>query len=423
MRVERLADEAKRTREKLSDLISVAEEEERPLTEEQTTQATKYRQQIQDFEEEIEVLATDLEREQGSRDVSALLRSDDEGDGGDGGKTKHRRYATPRSDGPVVYRSFAEYAIDRIVVDYPQYVTVPNAAAMREEANERLQRTVQNTTSAGVAGLIVPTHMTQILDIIDASRPVVSSARAVPLDRGTMTYPSIGTRPVVSLQSTEKTEAGTTAIGVAQNTLTASTYLGAQDISWQAVNWSNPDVISLWVELAAEAYARQTEGVACESLETSAIGTVGTAQGRLGTAGTESFAQWRSAVAAGINLINTATSSRHRTNTLYLAPNRFYQLATLGTDAVAQMSPIGNVDMGSMSGSFFGLNVVGSYGFDQDTAIVGDAGALLVGENPGSPVDLRVVEPNIGGYMFGIIGAFAAVAFDVNRFYHLGTHL
>ena len=76
-----------------------------------------------------------------------------------------------------------------------------------------------------------------------------------------------------------------------------------------------------------------------------------------------------------------------------------------------------------MTGNFFGLNVVGSYGFDQDVAVVGDSGALLIGENPGNPVEMRVVEPNIGGYQVGLIGAFAAAIFDVNRFYHLGTHL
>jgi hypothetical protein len=46
-----------------------------------------------------------------------------------------------------------------------------------------------------------------------------------------------------------------------------------------------------------------------------------------------------------------------------------------------------------------------------------------VGENAGNPVELRVVEPRIGGYEVGLIGAFGAVVFDVNRFYHLGTHL
>ena len=69
-----------------------------------------------------------------------------------------------------------------------------------------------------------------------------------------------------------------------------------------------------------------------------------------------------------------------------------------------------------MSGTFFGLKVVGSYGFDQNTAIVGDSGALLIGENAGNPVEMRVIEPNIGGWQLGVIGAFNAVAFDVNRF-------
>ena len=49
--------------------------------------------------------------------------------------------------------------------------------------------------------------------------------------------------------------------------------------------------------------------------------------------------------------------------------------------------------------------------------------ALLIGENNGNPVELRVVEPRIGGYEVGIIGAFKAAVFDVNRFYHLGTNL
>ena len=72
-----------------------------------------------------------------------------------------------------------------------------------------------------------------------------------------------------------------------------------------------------------------------------------------------------------------------RTNTLYLSADRFFALATLGTDQVTQISPVGSLDIGSMTGNFFGLRVVGSYGFDQNTAIVGDRSALLIGENPG----------------------------------------
>jgi hypothetical protein len=84
------------------------------------------------------------------------------------------------------------------------------------------------------------------------------------------------------------------------------------------------------------------------------------------------------------------------------------------------MSPVGNLDLGSMTGTYMGLRVVGSYGFtNANAAIVGDADALLVGETAGAPVELRAVEPTIGGMQVGVIGAFASVLFDGQRFIHL----
>ena len=422
MRLERLADEREKVGEKIEDLLKMAEDEQRDLADVEQAQLTKHRERYAELEEEIVLLSADIERTEASKDVSRLLRTDDE-------PVDDKRYAVARTDDNfTVYRSFGEYARDQIIVDEklgPQVLATMSGdrRAIREQAQERLERTLQNTTSTTVAGLINPTHFTQIMDIIDASRPVVASGRQVPLDRGSMTYPTIGTRPTVTQQLSEKTEAGTVAPTVTSNTLTALTFLGATNVSWQAINWSTPSILDLYFELAAEAYARQTEGVACEAIETSAIGTVGTASGRLGTAGTESYAQWRTAVGAGLSAIYTATSGRHHTNTLYLSPDRFFALATLATTDTSALSPIGELDIATMTGRFFGLKVVGSYGFDQNTAVVGDSQALLIGENAGNPVEMRVVEPNIGGWQLGIIGAFNAVAMDVNRFYHLGTHL
>ena len=194
LRVERLADERDRTQEKLGDLHALAEEETRPLSEFETEQAAKYRQQIADYDEEIELLATDIERESGSRDVSELLR-EDEGD--ERRALRHCRARTARSctarsrSTPVTSSSVDEKCGTR--------GSLAGSAATRRlhkmQAEERLERTLQNVTSTTVAGLIIPTHMTDILDIIDRSRPVCASGRAVPLDRGSMTYPKIGTRP------------------------------------------------------------------------------------------------------------------------------------------------------------------------------------------------------------------------------------
>jgi hypothetical protein len=173
----------------------------------------------------------------------------------------------------------------------------------------------------------------------------------------------------------------------------------------------------LWFELAAEAYARQTETVAASALGTG----LGTASPALGTAGTEDFGDWRAGVLRGIAAIFTATGGRAKTDTLWLSPTRFFQLAGLGTSDVVQMSALGSLDIRSMTGTFFGLKVVGSYGLSGNASIVGDSSAFLVGETPGAPVQLRAVEPTIGGMEVGVIGAFAAKVFDVDRFIKLNA--
>src|SRR4029453_1015475 len=92
-------------------------------------------------------------------------------------------------------------------------------------------------------------------------------------------------------------------------TLNADTYLGAGDLSWQAINWSTPDALQLWFDLAAEAYARATETAACTTRGTSVIGTVTPV---LGTAGTESLVNWIAAVTDAVGEIYTTTGGRAR---------------------------------------------------------------------------------------------------------------
>jgi len=82
---------------------------------------------------------------------------------------------------------------------------------------------------------------------------------------------------------------------------------------------------------------------------------------------------------------------------------------------------VGSLDLPGLSGRMASLRLVTSPGFDEKTAIVGDSRALLVGETPGAPVRLQVVEPSIGGYEVGVIGAFKAISFDDNRFADIGA--
>ena len=408
MRLERLGDERERTYEKIEETLKGAEDEKRELDELEQRHLTTWREQVAGIEDEINVLAEDLKRAEGAQDVSELLRprSQTVETGGDGGA--------------IVYRTFAAYARDAMIVRYP--LIAANAAgdpsrevAIREQAAARLER-VQNTLTSDVAGLLPPQHLAQIMDIINKTRPVVASGRFVGLTSGRLTYPRITGRPEVLKQSAEKTEAGTAKMSVALDTVNADTYLGGGDLSWQTINWSTPDALQLWFDLAAEAYARQTETAACSELGTASGGTISTP---LGTAGTESFAQWRAAVLKGLQTIYTNTGGRAMSDTLWLSADRFFALAGLGTDQTLQVSAVGNLDVGAMTGTWSGLRVVGSYGFTGSKGIIGDSSAFLVAESPGAPVEMRAVEPAIGGMEVGVIGGFKSKVFDSTRFIQL----
>jgi hypothetical protein len=89
-----------------------------------------------------------------------------------------------------------------------QYADKTEAEQARERLN-LLQRTPANTLSSNVAGLSPAQHIAQIFQVIDSSRPLVASAISADLVRGTLTYPQVDTTPVVAVQGTQKTEAGT----------------------------------------------------------------------------------------------------------------------------------------------------------------------------------------------------------------------
>src|SRR6188474_2938801 len=89
MRLERLADEREKTGEKIEDMLKMAEDEKRDLVDVEQAQLTKHRERYAELEDEIVTLASDIERTEGSRDVSKLVRDDSVEEQGT------RRYATP----------------------------------------------------------------------------------------------------------------------------------------------------------------------------------------------------------------------------------------------------------------------------------------------------------------------------------------
>lgn len=311
----------------------------------------------------------------------------------------------------VMYRTMAGYARDVILTGSGRVCSQIGAqfgdAGFLAAARQRLelvQRTPANTLSSDVAGLTPVQHIAQIMQVIDKSRPIVANSPKAELERGVLNYPSIDASPVVAVQGTEKTEAGNTGMDVSMATATASTYLGGGDLSWQAINWSTPNALQLWFDLAAADYALKTEMDAADVIAASGH-AFPIASGKLGA--TPTFAEFMTAV--GLGGAEVFENSGRDANTVYMSVDRWWYLFGLTSTAVASFTSVGGNDVGP-------LTFVKSRGLDAGVIVVGDNAGVLVAETPGAPVELRVVEPAIGGVEVGIIGAFEAVVTDPGAF-------
>lgn len=407
VRLARLLDERDLNRQKHESLLaSIEGREDKTLNETEREHVAMYREKAAELDTEIEQLAGDIEAAREAVEKSKAIRrslagSDDsvevDGDG-------------------IVYRTMAAYARDVILTSDKGNVAGMIQRQFADEgqilsARERLmllKRTPANTLSSNVGGLQPPQHIAQIFQVINDSRPLVASLPSAALERGQLTYPKVTQKPVVAVQSSEKTEGGNQAMHVDLETTTASTYLGGGDLSWQAVQWSTPNALDLWFRLAAADYALKTEQDAAYTLEESALNDV--IGSPLGS--TPTFADFLTAVGAGAGAV--FSNSGRTANTIWMAIDRYWYLFGLTSTALAQFATITERGIGP-------LQIIPSRGLHSGVIIVGDREGALVAETPDAPVNLNVVEPAIGGYEVGLIGAFEAVAVDDGAFAQITT--
>lgn len=397
-RLARRIEERERTQARHEDLFR--EVAGGDLNDAQRAESTELLERVTALDSEISELAEVVTRHKASTEASRQIRRALAG-GVDG---------IEADEEGVVYRTMAGYARDVILTGSGRVCSQIGAqfgdASFLEAARQRLElvkRTPANTLSSDVAGLTPAQHVAQIMQVIDKSRPIVANSPKAELERGVLNYPSIDASPVVAVQGTEKTEAGNTGMDVSMASATASTYLGGGDLSWQAINWSTPNALQLWFDLAAADYALKTEMDVADVI--AASGHSFPISSRLGA--TPTFAEFMTAVGAGG--AEVFENSGRDANTVYMSVDRWWYLFGLTSTAVAAFTTVGGNDVGP-------LTFVKSRGLDAGVIVVGDNAGVLVAETPGAPVELRVVEPAIGGVEVGIIGAFEAVVTDPGAF-------
>jgi len=400
-RLSLLLDEREIVTQKYESVVaSVNARDDKAMTDVEVEHVAMYRERMTQIDSEVEQVSSDLEGTRKAIETAKMVR-----------RAMAGAEAGVEEDGDgIIYRDFATYARDVILTRGSTECSKIAQLAGGEEivlrAKERLgllKRTPANTLSSNVAGLQPPQYIDQIFQVIDNSRPLVAAAPSTTLERGTLTYPSVDTRPIVAVQATQKTEAGNQGMVVSLKTTTASTYLGGGDLSWQAIQWSTPDALSLWFQLCAADYALKTEQDAAKTVTDSAFGHIISAP----LAATPDFATIMTAVGAGYAKVYS--DSKRVADTIIMAPDRFGYLLGLTSTPTAVFVNVNGQNIGPLS-------ILVSRGLDAGTIIVGDMEGLLVAETGGAPVELRVVEPAIGGVEVGIIGAFEAVVVDPGAF-------
>lgn len=397
----RLADERDRTSQMIDDVLEKIAKDDRDPTDSERELLTRNRARLSEIEPQI-VELVDLEEQRGaSRDARGVLEPN-----GPATPQSLTRTEPTGGDAPV-YRTFGEYARDELI---SRFELIRNAAGpgSREAAAERLTRAVANTLTADIPGIVPTQHLAQIVDVINKSRPIVSNSRNVALTSGKLTYPKITQRPIVGVQTAEKTELPSQKMLVGMETVTAKTYGGSGDLSWQAISWSSPDALSLYFDLMAEAYAFTTETATGTLLGADHTGTDVELL-------TDDFAGWYAAITAAAG--NVYAESKKFADVIYAAPALAFHLAGLVSNVSPNFGAGGSINISQGgAGNIAGLKLVASHGLTGNACFVGNAQSLLVAETAGAPVEMRAVEPSIGGMEVGVIGAFVAELTDPEAF-------
>ena len=137
-----------------------------------------------------------------------------------------------------------------------------------ERIPEAQMRTLDDIITSENLGVVPPAYLTELIGVIDASRPFLSSTRRLNLPASGMDLkvPKINQRPEVAVQTAEKQELASQKTQIGLETFSAITIGGAADISLQLLKRSSPEFLALFIELLAEQYAIVSEDEALTSL-------------------------------------------------------------------------------------------------------------------------------------------------------------
>lgn len=262
------------------------------------------------------------------------------------------------------------------------------------------------TTAAGV----VPDHLSsEVLEIVDTSRPYIDTLHKDDIGSAGMTvdYPRVTQGPVVDVQATEKTEVASQAMTIGISAVPLVTYAGASDVARQLIERSQPSFVDILFRHYANAYSQKTDTDAVAAGVAFAGDTAILAD--LGADAALTF--------AAVNDANTAIIAAVRKPATHwcLAADRWAQLNSLVDadgrpllvyDPNGPSNAQGQSQINTMVAQYHGLVAYLDPNAATGTALIYNA-AEYAGILEQAPVQLRAEVVSLLGFELGVYGLFA----------------
>lgn len=307
------------------------------------------------------------------------------------------------SDVPEVeFRSAGDYALAMYA-----------SALGKREATERLEayyRAAAHQTTPDNLGVVPDPVLGDVINFIDAARPIVSMLNPQPLTAATWHRPKVTQRPSVGpqgaagLAADEKSELVSQKMLITRLTANAVTYGGYVNVSKQNIDFSSPNVMDLVINGLAAEYSIDTEGAAADEL----MGVATTPQVIGSTAETITSGLWAAAAT-----VYTAVRGQGRL-VIAVAPDKLEAIGPLFApvnprDAQSPGFTAGVFGQGVM-GTVSGIPVVMSAGLTGTEAVLFSTAAIEAWEQRVGT--LQVTEPSVMGVQVAYAGYFTPLVIE-----------
>lgn len=374
-------------------LIANAQDGERDLNDTEKSSLVEARSRMGSIKDQIDELESTAKI---ASDIAARARQVDQA------------ISTARSSykaGPVEYRSAGQYVLD-----------LYRSALGQREATERLElfeRAADHQKTGDNPGVVPDPIIGNVINFIDAARPIVSNIGPMNLPSATWHRPKVTQRTAVAAQGSagaaadEKSELVSQKMVIARLTANARTYGGYVNLSRQNIDFSSPQALDLVINDLAAQYAIETEAATAAELATTGTSAVG--YGASPTQATVRAALWTAAAQA-----YTAVRGQGRL-VLAVAPDRLGVFGDLFGDYINPQNAAspgftaGTFGQGVM-GAISGIPVLMSSGLSSGEAFLYSTAAIEVFEQRvGS---LQAVEPSVLGVQVAYAGYFTPLKIE-----------